>query len=337
MASGQASVIYVLETTELAGGIKVVLEQASRLALAGVPTVVASLWGRPSWISCHAPVETFPSYNQLVRAIREVDAYKVATLWSTAHPVASAARSDEGYYLVQDIETSFFPDDGLRRRRVLETYDLGLSHLATSKWVQSSLVNMGKKSDLVGIAVDHTVFYPRPVPKARKRIVVNAPRDKRVWHLKGMEPLRNVLGAVASADPDVEIVSFAPEEDSLDIPGAECTHIPFPTDAEVASLYSSASCFLLTPSHEGFCLPALEAMACECPVVTTRAGGNLEFCTDDTCLFVDAERPDEAAAATLDLIGNEPRMARLADAGIAMASTYVWDDVIRNLRDVLNV
>lgn len=65
------------------------------------------------------------------------------------------------------------------------------------------------------------------------------------------------------------------------------------TENEVASLYTGANCFVLPSRGEGFGIPALEAMSCGCPVITTRYGGVLEFCDDDNSWLIDVESEEE--------------------------------------------
>ena len=49
--------------------------------------------------------------------------------------------------------------------------------------------------------------------------------------------------------------------------------------------------FVQTSVHEGFCLPALEAMAAGCAVVCTDAHGNVDFCHhEQNCLMPASER-----------------------------------------------
>ncbi len=54
---------------------------------------------------------------------------------------------------------------------------------------------------------------------------------------------------------------------------------------------------------EGFYLPALEAMACGCLVVTLDAGGNRGFCRHDENCLVAPDHPDGLAAAVLAALG----------------------------------
>ncbi len=51
--------------------------------------------------------------------------------------------------------------------------------------------------------------------------------------------------------------------------------------AELPALYRAADVVVLPYRAEGFCLPALEAMACGVPVIHTAAGPTGEFCTPD--------------------------------------------------------
>ena len=65
-----------------------------------------------------------------------------------------------------------------------------------------------------------------------------------------------------------------------------------PSDAEVNELLNTATVFVQTSRHEGFCLPVLEAMATGIPVVCTDAHGNRDFCRDGENCLMPAAEPD---------------------------------------------
>ena len=56
------------------------------------------------------------------------------------------------------------------------------------------------------------------------------------------------------------------------------------SDEELRALYASAGCLAIPSLHEGFGLPALEAMASGCPVVASDAGALPEVCGDAAVL-----------------------------------------------------
>ena len=58
------------------------------------------------------------------------------------------------------------------------------------------------------------------------------------------------------------------------------TYVERPSDEGVNELFNQATVFVQTSTHEGFCLPPLEAMATGGAVVCTDAHGNRDFCVD---------------------------------------------------------
>ncbi len=60
--------------------------------------------------------------------------------------------------------------------------------------------------------------------------------------------------------------------------------------AEVASLYRACDVLVHPYRGEGFAMPVLEAMACGLPVMVTAGGPTDEFCPDDACWRIPAER-----------------------------------------------
>lgn len=55
----------------------------------------------------------------------------------------------------------------------------------------------------------------------------------------------------------------------------------------LASLYNACDAFVSITASEGFCLPFLEALACELPVIAPRYGGQLDFLNDDNAFLCD--------------------------------------------------
>ena len=97
--------------------------------------------------------------------------------------------------------------------------------------------------------------------------------------------------------------------------------VPF---AELDRLVGAAQ-FAVQPSlHEGFGLPALEAMAAGVPVLAGRAGALPEVC-GDAAVYCDPSSEDDIARSLMLLANDEPLRMRLAAAGRRRALTFSWD------------
>jgi glycosyltransferase involved in cell wall biosynthesis len=97
--------------------------------------------------------------------------------------------------------------------------------------------------------------------------------------------------------------------------------VPF---AELVGRVRSAQAAVQPSLHEGFGLPAVEAMAAGTPVLAGRAGAMPEVC-GDAALYCDPESEDDIARALLELATDAALRARLSDAGRRRAHTFSWD------------
>jgi glycosyltransferase involved in cell wall biosynthesis len=93
------------------------------------------------------------------------------------------------------------------------------------------------------------------------------------------------------------------------------------TDDELHTLYAHASCLALPSLHEGFGLPALEAMAAGTPVVAGRSGALPEV-TGGAAVLVD---PQSATAIADGLQRALAERDRLVPMGRARARDFTWD------------
>jgi glycosyltransferase involved in cell wall biosynthesis len=79
-------------------------------------------------------------------------------------------------------------------------------------------------------------------------------------------------------------------------------------------LLSASDVFLLPSSQESFGLAALEAMACEVPVVASRVGGLPELIEHEVTGFLHApDDLDAMARSALLVLTDEPLHRRMAD------------------------
>ena len=84
----------------------------------------------------------------------------------------------------------------------------------------------------------------------------------------------------------------------------------------VVPLLSISDLCLLPSSQESFGLAALEAMACEVPVVASRVGGLTEVIThEETGFLYDPDDPESMATSAIQLLTDAPLHQRIAAEG----------------------
>jgi glycosyltransferase involved in cell wall biosynthesis len=210
-----------------------------------------------------------------------------------------------------------------------------------SEYARQSFVTAGLSPDLIHVipnGVDLERFtpdgpsFPLPTSKGTIFLFVGGTTFR-----KGIDLLLEAFGAAFSADDDVALVikGFGAStiyrgqtgEDVIrsfrDSPGAPEVVLledDLPYEA-IPSLYRAADCVVQPYRGEGFCLPALEALACGKPVIVT-AGGPTDDFTSPDCAWQIPSRviglPANALPAALKPAGNgfmlEPDLSALAAA-----------------------
>jgi glycosyltransferase involved in cell wall biosynthesis len=110
----------------------------------------------------------------------------------------------------------------------------------------------------------------------------------------------------------------------------------FVSDDELARLYRT-SLALVMPSHEeGFGLPAAEAMAHGCAVITSNAAALVEI-TGDAALHVDAREARSLADGMLRIARDASLREQLAARGIVRARDFSWLRCAERTADAWNI
>jgi glycosyltransferase involved in cell wall biosynthesis len=104
---------------------------------------------------------------------------------------------------------------------------------------------------------------------------------------------------------------------------ANVRHLGRVNDDDLAFLYRHALCLVFPSTTEGFGMPALEAMALGCPVISSDAASMPEVC-GDAALYASPHNP-AAWLAAIVRIATEPILRReLADAGPKRSKAFSW-------------
>jgi glycosyltransferase involved in cell wall biosynthesis len=209
---------------------------------------------------------------------------------------------------------------------------------------------------IVPIGADHDLFRPEPgrglSRRVPGRIMTTASADV---PLKGLVYLLEALAKLRSDEPGAHLVVVGeprPAGDTartierLGLEGA-VTFRPGVSDAQLVELYRQASVVAVPSLYEGFSLPAVEAMACEVPVVATMGGALPEVVGPDgyAALLVPPADAGALAAALGRLLSSSSGAttelsARLGHHGrLRVLERFTWarcaSGVVEQYRQVL--
>ena len=94
-------------------------------------------------------------------------------------------------------------------------------------------------------------------------------------------------------------------------------------DLELAALYRAATLFTTLSWHEGFCLPAVEAMTCGTPVLASSFGALPEILGDGGWL-VDPRRVDDIVDAMHRVLSRTEVQEDLRIRGLLRSKAFSW-------------
>ena len=111
---------------------------------------------------------------------------------------------------------------------------------------------------------------------------------------------------------------------SLGLAGDDLVLTGFVSDDDLVSLYNCTSLFVFPSLHEGFGLPALEAMACGAPVIGSNTSSIPEVIGREDALF-DPHSVADISASMAGVLGDPQRQAQLRAHGAVQATKFSWD------------
>ena len=290
-------IAYLLESTELSGGVKVVLMQAEALARRGHRVTVVSPEPPPDWFSlsqAHFERAAFSDSEALSAA--EI---RVATFWKTAAAALSGARGPV-FHLCQGYEGqfSFYRSEW---PAIEAAYRLPTRKLAISATLSARLDALGYGPVVdVGQAFDARLFSPGPVRATSASeppvVLVIGPSQA---DLKGIGVALDGLALWRQRGGRFVLrrVSYMPcPEDERRRGLTDEYHLGLPPE-RMPEAYRSSDLFIgPSRAEEGFGLPSLEALGCGIPVLLSDTPGHRELAGEAAEYFRDGDAESLAAA-----------------------------------------
>jgi glycosyltransferase involved in cell wall biosynthesis len=186
---------------------------------------------------------------------------------------------------------------------------------------------------IVPVGVDQRQFRPMPhVKKVKGRLMTTASADV---PLKGLTYLIEALAKIRTEREDAHLVvigqprhkSAVPAQiERLGLQGA-IEFVSGVSDERIVELYAEAEIAVVPSLYEGFSLPAIEAMACGVPLVTTTGGALPEVVgpSGGAAMTVPTADPGALAQQIVDVLNDDELRARLGENGLKpVGDRFTW-------------
>lgn len=297
-------VTFVLPTVGMSGGIRVVAIYAKALAARGhevmlvspppeavpVRRKLKSLLAGNGWPGDVPPPRSHLDGNGLDhrvldrwRPVTDSDApdadVVIATWWETAEWVNALSPSKGAkVYFIQHHEV--FPY--LPVSRCHATYRLPMHKIVIARWLKEVMSTQYTDDvvDLVPNSVDRSQFFSA---EREKQSVPTVGFLYSTTPFKGLDVSLAAIKVIRKRIPNLRLISFGSEHPGAAMPLPEDAEFSFsPPQEQIRNLYSQCDLWLTASRSEGFNLPAMEAMACRTPVVSTKTGWPQEAIETDT-------------------------------------------------------
>lgn len=123
-------------------------------------------------------------------------------------------------------------------------------------------------------------------------------------------------------------IDKSPAKDAIIVPG-------FVSGAELKWLYQNASAYILPSLSEGFGLPGLEAMAHDCPLVSSNATCLPEI-YGDAALYFNPDNTEDMVLKIERLLGDKDLADQLVARGKEQLRKYSWETMAQETLAVYN-
>jgi len=186
-------------------------------------------------------------------------------------------------------------------------------------------------------AHDRGVFYPRSTEEIRDFLQGHALPERYFLFVGAGDPRKNldiIPEALEKAGLAEPVVAAGWSGWSGGVASEKVIPLGYVSDEELARAYSGALGLVFPSEYEGFGLPVLEAMACGCPVVTTREASLPEVAGEGALYLKGPRDVNELAGILRALVDDRVMRERFAVRGLDRAREFSWEQTARKTFEV---
>ena len=315
------NILFVLPTTNISGGVNVIIRHISMLRNKGYDVSVINMDNNNTDIeSKWGKVYVLKKHKMKISA--RVDTM-VASLWATLDYVKKCPCVKNKMYLVQNFETDFASFGQYMRIEANATYQdmTGVKYLTISKWCQNWLADKYHKDSRYapkGIDLKQFEFKERKF-KGKIKILIEGNSDD---YYKNVDESFKIVEKLDKSKYEIHFLSYQGEPKKWYYVDKFMHKVPY---AEVGKVYQDADILIKSSILESFSYPPLEMMATGGLVVVAPNGGNIEYIKDgENCLFYEPGNIDDAVDKIEKLASDEKLRNKLIEGGLKTAKAREW-------------
>jgi len=221
----------------------------------------------------------------------------------------------------------------IRKRKAVERAD---RVICVSEHTRRDLIELFGVPAAKALTIPHGIW--RPVPVESGNLPVPASNTPYLLYVGNREFYKNFSGLLKACGSarilmeNFSIIAFGGPPlsraefelmDDLRIPREKVRWI-YGDDTLLSRLYREATALVYPSLYEGFGIPPLEAMSCDCPVICSNASSIPEV-VGNAGVYFDPAEPDAIAKAIESVVNSEMLRASLIHRGRERIQAFSWD------------
>ncbi len=328
------SVAFILPSTDISGGVNVVVKHAEILKRNGFDVTLIS--------DEHKKQKTerreLLNHNLIVGYETEISAYfdsMVATLYTTLESVKAYPNVRNRKYFVQSFETDFARPGNTEPRIIANaTYNdrTGIQYLTMSTWCQAWLKDIYDKDAKYapnGLTLEHFPVHKRDLSKGKVSILIEG--DSRDVY-KNVDEAFKITNRLDKDKYNVSYLSYRNGPKKWYQVDKYYNRV---APDKVGEIYADHDILLKTSLLESFSYPPLEMIATGGYVVAIQNDGNKAFLEDGVnALMFKHDNIEEALSQIERIASDEKIQAKLYKNGVTTAQKYAWNNVESAILDL---
>lgn len=321
------TVAFVLPTTNISGGVNVIIKHCSILKNAGVNVlIINSDKVDDNIINNDGEIEVISNVTSKIDAKIDV---MVASLWATLDYVKKYPKVLEKAYLVQNFETDFmkYGDYGKIVANSTYSYD-DVKYITISKWCQNWLEEkFERKVSFIknGINLEQFPYKERKFDKKIKILVEGNSDD----YYKNVDESFEIVQKLDKSKYEIHFLSYQGTPKKWYYVDKFMHRVPYD---QVGKVYQDADILIKSSILESFSYPPLEMMATGGVCVVVPNDGNIEYLKDEeNCLFYEKGNIDQAVQQIERLSNDKKLRDHLIKEGIKTAKSRNWKEIEKEI------